>query len=146
LKIKQEFVTNSSSTHYILIPEPKTHARLKTFLKSFKIGYPKTFHTLKQLITYTQDEKYTWVEEMTSLPHVYYRLDHYQFAIIKWFINQKTRVLLAYVDQNQHMYLHKVLMDMHLNKHYFINDSYYMYNSIRTEWTEYLEQWTPAIP
>jgi len=135
MKIKADFVTNSSSTSYFIIPG--THERLEKARPkiayrthdaySSKGTYPKVFKNLKKFIEFTQQDKYTWIEGITNQPHEYSWLTEDQYNIGKWFLDHRYSIMYAYVPNGKETSLTLSLRQIGIDDGIYILDDWFLF-------------------
>ena len=101
MKIKTDFVTNSSSTSFIIeAPYNVTPEDL-----SIKIGsYEKfeSFNDIKELISYCQNEPCDWIDLARGMPRKFRRLWDDNFNICKKVIEEGRWAAYVKLDRNDY--------------------------------------------
>jgi len=102
MKIKREFVTNSSSTSYIFSC-PKKIRRTDLPKHMFATQWDSFVYaeTKKKLIAYAQNSKCTWIDEIKSLPSEYYRLPPGEFQIALREILDGNAIVIMQLDRDR---------------------------------------------
>ena len=101
MKIKADFITNSSSTMYIIEFREKflrknleKHVRLRTG------EYFKTFTDKMKLIKYTQQEDVDWITKATQRPFKYWGLDKGEFDAAMTILESGNYAVYLRLDRN----------------------------------------------
>lgn len=101
MKIKADFITNSSSTMYIVeFREKFLRKNLEKFIR-FRTGeYFKLFKDKIKLIKYTQQEDVDWITKATQRPFRYWGLDKEEFNASMKILEAGHYVVYIQLDRN----------------------------------------------
>lgn len=82
MKIKIDFVTNSSSVNFIILSPKLISEHLLTDISGSVIEKYKCFTSIEELIAYTQKDKCDWVSRIRG-PHRFYGLSEQDYTACK---------------------------------------------------------------
>ncbi len=101
MKIKADFVTNSSSTTYVI--DFKQEYRRKDFEKHFTLRSGECFRLFKNkisLIKFTQDSDVDWITEVTKKPLMYWGMGQDEFDEAIKILEYDSLVAYLAMDRN----------------------------------------------
>lgn len=101
MKIKADFVTNSSSTMYVI--EFSKHYLRKDFEQFFTLRtgeYLRLFKDKQTLIKYTQDQDVDWITEVTKKPLNYWGMGRDEFDEAMQILDEGSLVVYLEMDRN----------------------------------------------
>lgn len=103
MKIKADFVTNSSSTTYVI--EFKQEYRRKDFEEHFTLRTGEYFRLFKDktsLIKFAQDQDVDWITEVTKKPLMYWGMGQDEFDEAIKILDHDSLVAYLELDRNNH--------------------------------------------
>ncbi len=103
MKIKADFITNSSSTMYII--EFNKEFLRKNFEEFFTLRtgeYFRSFNDMSSLVKYTQDKDVDWITEVTKHPIEYWGMGEDEFKEATRIIEEGNHAVYLVADRNDY--------------------------------------------